>query len=544
MRLFKKLGSFCCVRQLIIQPENTKNSECFSKGFIALDGSEPIDTVYSLVKAGNFVAPLTKIETIHEVFCGIKKLCKVEFPLLKGEDVFHLLIKQQEIVSKVLIQRDFWSLSDFNDPELNRSFGIQNLFFDNFKWSQVLWKRFQQFVEEYYPISEHSHLRYFEYEELIRSFAIFENGLKLFPLLPKHVRLYPAYGVSVPSGSSAEPLLLLKKWLLNFRRPLMINRALVLHCGCGAAAFAVKLSGVAMVCGIDSRPRAIHGCRSDGQREKKLQGIKFQVGELLPSVNLHKPELYDLVVYYPDEDILEMVGGPMKNIYAPDVAGYAGRLEQFFDEVQHHLSDTGVVAICCTNLMSLLKPYEPHPIEYEIKVNRRYVVLDYYDSLISRKAHAVGGFSGTALPPEMQRKIRSELWILHKLSALSKFGYLHGIPGAQPPTVESKWKGSQMSLTRRRRLKTSVESMGEEWGTYKTRLLSMLQEQSGVEEDDVAEAVRMSLDPTYPLQLADKAKRVIEEKQREDVLFHESVLANYPSRSPRECLDSKLLHRS
>eukprot|EP00796_Vickermania_ingenoplastis_P008621 gene8621-6053_t len=540
MKRIRGLPNACCplfARYLTLQPSCTKDPVRYPSGFIPLDGSEPIETIYALVKAGHFVAPLTKIETIHSVFHGIKKLCILEHPLIQGADIVHAVVAQTELLNRVLIRRDFWTLSDFNDPELNRSFGVQNLFFDNYKWSQVLWKRFQQFVEEYFPISEHTHLYYHEYEQLIKSFAVFEKGLKVYPAVPKNVLLHPAYGVPIPSKVSLEPIMLLKRWLMNFRRPLMLNRALVVNSGCGAIALATSHAGVPMVCGVDSLPRAIQACRKDALSDKRFSSVKFQVAEFLPP----KPPAmkYDVVIYYPDEKIVEIISGPLQNIYAPNVSGYAGKFEQFFDDVEDHLTDTGVVLICCSNLMSLLQPLEPHPIEYEVKVNRRFVIMDYLDTPVKNSPKLSSASGSTAIPAGMRKKLRSELWALHKLGALEHYGYLHGIPGAQPPAIAGKWKGSQMGLERQRKIRDHVESMGEDWGTYKTRLLTMLQEQSDTEEDDYAAAVRMSLDPTYPQELAERAKRRIEERLNDEKEFHDSVAKNYANISPREAFDRK-----
>lgn len=535
MRRWQSVAPRILLRTITIRPELTANPVAYPAGYVPLDGTEPVESVYALVKQGLYVAPLRTIESIRNAFLGVKSLCASEHSMLCGVDVSRLVVAQQELLSRVLIQRDFWALEDFNDAELNRSYGTQNLYFDNYRWSQVLWKRFQQFVEEYYPLTEHTHLLYLEYEQLIRSFAAFENGVKASPLLPKSVRLHPPYGISAPSPETLEPMLLLKKWVHNFRGPLMLHRALGVQCGCGALPFGLRMCGIPIVAGTDSRPRAIQSCRQDAKQDKRLSTIKFEVAESLPP----NPEgaKYDLIVVYPDEDVVQMLQSEEnENIFASGFTGYLGRLEAFFDSVSDHLSDSGVIAICCTNAMSLLHPTKPHPVEFEVKVNRRFVILDYYDAKLKHAAKAKSRMLNVKLPADAQRLMRSELWILHRLDALHQFAHIHGIPGAERPALSTRWRASS-SRSFRQRLLRSQES-GEEWGSLKSRLTTMLQEKaSNEEEDDYAEAVRMALDPEYPLELATRARAAIEARDNEEAAFHSSVVAEFKALSPREAFD-------
>lgn len=523
-------------RFISLNPSLTVDCQSFPSGFIPLDGSERIESIYSLVKAGHFVAPLEKIETVHKAFIGVRELCKAEFPILCGEDVTSSLLAQNELLKRILIKRDFWTLSDFNDAELNKSYGLQNAFFDNYKWSQVLWKRFQQYVENFFPISEHTHLYYYEYEDLIRSFGIFEKGVKSSSLLPKSFFLHPPYGIPTLMKVAEEPLLLLKCWLRNFRSLLMLNRALVVGCGCGVSAFSVRNAGVSMVCGVDSRPRAIQACRSDSQRIKKFSNMKFHVAELFPS----KEKKYDLIVFYPDGELISAFSDNKSDAFTFSQTGYNGLVEQFFDEVEDYLSDSGVIAFCSSNLQSIITPFAPHPVEYEVKVNRRFVILDYFDSPMKNTVQAHYNSSKIVLPLDAQRKMRSELWVLHKLSAIDQFAYLHGIPGAAAPSMSCRRRLSQINLFRHKSLKFSIENRGENWGDYKRRLISLLQERSDVEEDDVAEAMRMSLDPTYPEELAVKAKQRVENKLKKEEDFNKSVSSFFRCLSPREVFDKRI----
>lgn len=527
-------------RSLSLRPDSTPDPVRYPLGYIPLDGSESIDSVYALLKRGFFVAPLNHIEAVHKTSIGVRALCRSEFPVVSAQDVLNLLLREREILGRVLIRRDFWTLDDFNDPELNQSFGVQNLYFDNYKWSQVLWRRFQAFVEEYFPVAEHTHLLYTEYVQLIRCFSAFEQGLAAKPALPKGIRLHPPYGAVTPTKFTQEPILLLKNWLQNFRGPLMLNKALVLNAGSAVLAFATKLCHVPMVRGVDSRPRFVTACRKDAAQSPLLSNVSFQVAADFPGASEEgggagRKGKYDLVVFYPDEELVSALWDGKNDLFAPTAQGYAGKLEAFFEQVASHLTENGVVAICCTNINSLLFPALPHPIEYEVKANRRFVILDYYDAPARYSGNIRTKFMDPAIEchPELKRKLRSELWVLHKTESIQHFGFIHGIPGAKPPNME-RWRTKNVGLERQKALKEHVRLMGGDWGDYKSRLVQMLQEQTDEPEDDVAEAVRMTLDPTYPAVLADRARKAIEASEREKADFHRAVVAEYDSCSPRE----------
>ena len=533
-------------RALTLRPEATVDPARYPLGYVPIDGSESMDSLYALLKRGYFIAPLNRIEAIHKASIGARALCRSEYPVVSAQDVLTLHAREKELLGKLLIRRDFWTLEDFNYTELSQSFGIQNIFFDNYKWSQVLWKRFQAYVEEYFPLSEHTHLLYSEYMQLIRSFSAFEQGVVVKPALPKSVRLHPPYGAVIPTKFTLEPILLLKNWLLNFRGPLALNKALVLNSGSGVAAFTVRASNVPMVRGLDSRPRLVAASRSDAGRYPKLSGASFQVAELLPPLDEHavldkRRGKYDLVVYYPDEEIISSLWDGEADPFAPTAHGLAGKLEEFFEKVASHMTENGIIAICCTNIYSLLFPEAPHPVEYEIKVNRRFVVLDYYDAPARFSGNIRTKFLDPVVEckPELKQKLRSELWVLHKVESINYYGFVHGIPGAKPPNVE-KWRTKLMGLERQKALKDHVRLMGGDWGDYKSRLVNMLQEQTDEPEDDVAESIRMALDPTYPAKLAEQARKCIEAQTKEKEAFHRSVALEYQECSPRAAFLKKL----
>lgn len=547
-------------RGLVLRPESTVDPERYPQGYVALTGHEPIEAVYALLVQGHLVAPQRLIETVHTVYQGVRLLCASEYPILSVQDIVTCHARTSELLSRILIPRDFWTLEDFNDPELNSSFGVQNLYFDNYKWSQVLWRRFQSFVDHYFPLGEHSHLLYAQYVQLIRSFAVFEQGTVAYPVLPRAIKLHPPYGSTALSKSALEPLVLLKRWVGNFRPLLRLSSALVVRASSAVVPFVVRMAGVPMVRGVDPSPRAIEACRNDARADRRLSTVSFQVAELFPEANGEATRrTYDLVVYYPDDDIVStfwndgdgvtnFVGGFGDSGHATTsrTTRFSDDLSYFFERVGEYLSESGVVAICCTNVNSLLHPHVPHPIEFEVKHNRRFVIMDYYDAPMRHRTSSLSTKKVNGRVNHlyhMADKVRSELWILHKVEAIHRFGYIHGIPGAKPPPTALHRQARAKMRQRRAVLKQHAELMGVEWGDYKSRMASMMQEQCDEPEDDYAEVVRMASDPTYPAELANRARTAVEANIAADAQFHKSVAQEYGDSavSPRDAFDRKWL---
>lgn len=510
---------------------------------VALNGSEDIATVLDCITKGQFVEARDRIEAIHNVHVGVRRLLLLE---LRPRNFAELVLYQRrlkEISLKILIRRDFWQLQDFNDAELNTSFGVQNFYFDNLKWSQQLWKSFQLFVERWFPLSEHTHLTYDEYISLIVSFAHHENGVRMLPVLPKKVRLHPSFGVEAHARLQREPLVLLQSWIRAFRSPLMLNKALVVRGGGGLTAFATKSAGISMVRMTDPRFSAVESARQDARRMGRVfEGMSFHTAAMFPEDDTSTKHKYDVIVYYPDQHLLQGFGAD-EYAFAPGLKGMCGDLEIFFDQASRFLSPQGVIVICCTNFSSVANPAAPHPIEYEVKHNRRWVILDYYDRAISQKSTAKGDSIGVHHVPlvgEMRRSLKSELWVLHPTERLANFAHIHKIPGAEiPGAVTSKWRHKGLSSYRRRMMKEHVELMGGDWGEYQQRMLRVLQEQPGEDEDDVTAEIRMSLDPSYPEVLAKRARDTIESQQTEIRQFHDVVRTEFDGDiSPRMVFDT------
>lgn len=550
----QNISARASLRSLFLRVDGTAAPQRFPKGYVPLTGDEPIDTVFDMLKEGHFVAPTKTIESIHNVHIGVRKLLLKELPHATFDEVVHFQRRHRELSAKILVQRDFWALDDYNDSELNRSFGIQNLYFDNYQWSTKLWKEFITFASRWFPLNDHSHLMYDEYLKLLRAFSASIEGLRVLPLLPKNARLRPSFCSPVPSKLQRQPMVLFRVWLENFRKPLGLQKALVVRGGCGLLALVTRSCGVPMVRMSDPSPSAVEAARKDSlQLASLFHSISYQVASLFPDEIGHtrsestgnndeasRKGKYDLIVYYPDQHLLQGFGDE-PYAFAPGMIGYRGDLEAFLEQAGEYLTENGVVAICTSNFSALADPSAPHPIEYEVKVNRRWIILDYYDRELT-KAIAQGdpdGVSSVPLLGEMKKKLKAELWVLHRVESLKSFAHIHKIPGAEAPsTTRGHWRHKSLSTHRRRAMKQQVELMGGNWGDYKERLVNMLQDTNDKDEDETAEAVRMTLDPTYPSVLAERARVAMEQNQKEKLEFHEAVRTTFRDQSPRAVFDA------
>ena len=526
----------------MLRPQGTRDPEQYPLGYAALDGCESVEVAYELVKDGHFICAQRTLSSAYHAFQGIHKLILAEYPLETISDLAVLSARKKELLGRVLVKRSFWEYDDYADNEFYRSFGPQNQLFDNYSWNHELHRVFLLHAEKWVPVSENTHLTFDEYTKLMINFFAVRKGLSVAPVLPRCDKLHPAYGVFVPTKGLRGPIVLYQKWLENFKAPLMLNKALVVRCGCGVVGFATRQRGVSMVRCTDSSPLAVEAARADAVKLGfRYRHMSFVVSEMFPVVDGRnaKKNLYDLIVYNPDAKIYSGIAFDHGYDFAPGLSGMAADLESFFESAQQYLNPHGVVAIVTTNIYSIFQPGTPHPIEYEVKVNRRWLILDYFDVPIQKPAAADVNRAPQALKDlgAVGAKLRGELWVLHPLDSLPQFAWLHGVPGAEKPAIAARFGRRALQSQRTKMMQNHVQMMGGDWGAYKARMLQMLQENVTEEEDDVAEAVRMAMDPTYPMHLARKAAKVIEQGQVEKEEFHRKVAALYPSRSPRAVFD-------
>ena len=533
-------------RRLTIQPEKTRDPARFPLGYVPLQGNESFDFVYGLLREGHYVSSLKRLEHIDEIHHGVSRLIEAERPTANFDDFIVQQQVKQGLLSRILVVRDFWELSDWNDPYLVKSFGLQNRFYDTYQWTQRLCHDFKDFVEKVYPQVEHTHLSYDEYVSLLIRFVRLDVGVQYAPAIPKKFRFRLDYGVPLPSKLQTEQLLLFKRWLKAWMPSLAIRKTLHPNCGNGATAFLARSAGVPMVRGVDPSPISIKCCRENGTRHGYwFRDMGWRVGDMLPEANQEQfgeggAHKYDAIVYSADAPLLEDPSSHCRYPFAPGLAGTAGELEKLFEGAKPYLRETGVIIILTSNFRSLAYPQKSNPIEREIRENRRWVLLDYVDvdaKQADRSALPTDSTPkrGSPLLSSILRKLRLECWVLHPVDKIAHFGWLHQIPGAKPPPhLAGRWRFQTLQSKRTHMMRDKVQMMGMDWGDYKSRLINMLREDT-TPEDDVARSIRMALDPTYAEKLAEESRVAVESKLSNDQEFHERVMAEYPTEdvSPR-----------
>ena len=241
-------------RSIKVIPSQTQMPDRFPEGYVSLQGDESLDLVYGLLKKGHYICSTKKIQHIDESFHGISRLIEAELPGVSFDDIIVQQVRKEELLSKLLIPRSFWDLSDWNDPQLYKSYGPHTVHFDNYWWSTRLHHEFKAYSEKWFPASEHTHLSYPEYMELVKYFVYQENGISLFPLLPRKYRIKPQYGVPAPNKLLIAHAELLKKWISAWKIPLALNKILCVRARSGLLPLSLRGNGVPMVRYIDPSP--------------------------------------------------------------------------------------------------------------------------------------------------------------------------------------------------------------------------------------------------------------------------------------------------
>jgi hypothetical protein len=403
---------------------------------------------------------------------------------------------------RLLLRRDFWSYPDYANHETYSTSGPQHALFDNYKWVTELGSEFKDFTERWYPVRDHTHLEYTTYVRLLWAFHHEKLGKRFQPILPKWMPLRPKYGVAPPPQAMLKPYRLYADWLRRFVRPLGINSALVCRAGCGLAAFATRMK-VPMVCATDPKPLAVESMDQDrAKHPKSLARMNISVSTCLPQ----RGGQFDLVTLALGAPAFDADSGFVDYAYAPGLTGLRGELEELFERVSAAMKPGAVLAVLFSNVHQLAEPEQPHPVEHEIRANRRFVLLDFYSERMGGAAintNDVTGLRGGLTG------LRAELWILHRLEDLPHFGWIHGVPGAQVPAhIAAHHTRKSLAREKLRMMKARVEERGEDWESYQDRLLQVMAE-TPEPEDEVAMAVRAKLDPNYAEELAHKAKKKI-----------------------------------
>jgi SAM-dependent methyltransferase len=443
----------------------------------------------------------TSISAAQSTFDAVLAAAELQYPV---KDFRSLVARHDACVQvgmKLLIRRDFWEYDDYADVNTFVSVGPQFTLFDNYKWTTELAQQFRGYAELWFPTNEHTHLEFVTYTRLLRHFRLTLIGAACPTVLPRWVKLKPRYGVAIPRRQAMAPFELYTHWLSHFHKALGIRRALVCRAGSGVAAFATRFY-VPFVSATDPSPEAVLSMDADRKRQvHRFTRMKMEVAATIPEDGAE----YDLITYAVGAPMLDVDSGSRDYAFAPSFTGIRGDLEAFFEDAANRLKPGGVLVIPFSNVHQLAEPDQPHPIEHELRANRRFVLLDFYQQPM--KGNIIDNEFVTT---KIRFRARAELWVLHRLEDLPAFGWIHGVPGAQVPSHILSTGNNSVTFTRKRLklMRSRVEEQGGDWADYKGRLMQILSDNSG-DEDEVAMMVRAKLDPTYAEEVAEKCKQHI-----------------------------------
>ena len=210
------------------------------------------------------------------------------------------------------------------------------------------------FYAELYPEHKVFALPFIEVQRLDSAWQYYDVGVHMTVL---GYRIYPFYGTYVPSRLSH--LELFGTWLAQYKGA--HAQAIDVGTGCGVLALMMCRRGFGEVLATDCSPNAIESVSREIGRFDDPPPLSLELGDLLGTGTTPA----DVIVFNPPW-MQGKVNGPL------DRALYyeAGLFERFFDQAHQRLSEEGRVVLVFSNLITLVQPDVPHPIETELERGR------------------------------------------------------------------------------------------------------------------------------------------------------------------------------
>ena len=203
-------------------------------------------------------------------------------------------------------------------------------------------------------------------------------------------KLHPFYGTYAPTRVSH--LELFGTWLSQYEGPRV--RALDVGTGSGVLALMLARAGFGDIVATDSNPNAIESVSRELRRMTVKPPIELIHGDLLGPGNSEE----ELVVFNPP-----WIQGSVTSQLDSALYFEPSLFERFFDQAVARLAKEGRIALVFSNVMSLLQPDVPHPIEAELARGRLQLV-----SKRGRKVKPTPDKSGR----RRRTKERVEVWEL------------------------------------------------------------------------------------------------------------------------------------
>lgn len=196
-------------------------------------------------------------------------------------------------------------------------------------------------------------LSFVHLQELAGAQQRFASGIH-YPVLGH--RLHPFYDVYAPSRT--EHLELFATWLSQYTG----DRSSAVDVGTGSGILALMMSkaGIPYITATDQNPNAIYSVGLEIERHAPEAKIQLSCCDLM-SGSTSSP----LIVFNPPWI-------PGDSVSSVDEALFfnGGLFERFFDQAQQKLSKNGTLVLIFSNILTLLRPDIPHPIESELQNGR------------------------------------------------------------------------------------------------------------------------------------------------------------------------------
>ena len=245
------------------------------------------------------------------------------------------------------------------------------------------------FLQELYFELDDFQLPFIQVQELFGAWERYEEGVHLAVL---GRRLHPFFGTYVPTRT--QHLELFATWLSGYQGP----KAYAVDVGTGSGVLALMLAraGFAQVLATDINPNAVESLA----RELKRQSPSPPVEPRCVSFFGDSRAPAELIVFNPP-----WLKGSVDALLDQALFYEEGLFEAFFDEALLRLAPEGRLVIIFSNIITLVQPEVPHPIEAELSRARLQLV-----SKQTRKVKAPRGEDGRR--PKTREKV--EVWEFKK----------------------------------------------------------------------------------------------------------------------------------
>ena len=210
------------------------------------------------------------------------------------------------------------------------------------------------FLAEMYPDQDFYCLPLVEVQSLHGAWQRYERGVHLAVL---GRRLHPFYGTYAPTRTAH--LELFATWLSQYAGPR--NLGVDVGTGCGVLALMLVRAGFSSVVATDSNPNAIESVRRELERTDGASNLVLQCTDLLDGHTAPS----DLIVFNPP-----WLAGVHDDLLDQALHFQPGLFARFFDQAAERLGPDGRVVLIFSNIMRLMQPEVPHPIDEELAGSR------------------------------------------------------------------------------------------------------------------------------------------------------------------------------